>query len=181
MVRNRSRSEFDEAYDDTEAGASEDGVLRGALLTETIRVLAPHVPLAVRPETTVRDAIREMNQRHVGCAMVVDQAGKLVGIFTERDLLTKVVGHDKDPRTTLIGDAMTRNPETLGLDDGLAFALNRMSVGGFRHIPLVDSNHKPVGLISVRDLIGFIVSLYPRSVLNLPPDPGLETSRMDGG
>jgi CBS domain-containing protein len=66
---------------------------------------------------------------------------------------------------------MTPDPETLELDDPIVWALNRMSVGGYRHVPLVDRDGRPVGILSVKDIVHYIVALFPNEVLTLPPDP----------
>jgi CBS domain-containing protein len=75
---------------------------------------------------------------------------------------------------------LTAHPETLGPDDGVAFALNRMVVQGYRHIPIVDGEN-PLGILSVRDVVRHLVSLMPNRVLNLPPEPSLEARSPDGG
>ena len=111
-----------------------------------------------------------MNEHRIGCVLVVE-AGRLVGIFTERDVLTKVVTAGRDIDTTPVGEVMTRDPECLTLDDGIAYALNMMSVGGFRHIPLVDADGYPTGMVAMRDIVDYIVDLFPEEVLNLPPSP----------
>ena len=75
---------------------------------------------------------------------------------------------------------MTREPETLGPDDPVAFALQRMSVGGFRHIPLVDGDGHPVGMLSVKDIVEFLVEQFPQAVLNTPPEPGRHAAQPEG-
>jgi CBS-domain-containing membrane protein len=78
---------------------------------------------------------------------------------------------------------MTPDPETLQLDDPIVWALNRMSVGGYRHVPLVDDEGRPVGILSVKDIVHYIVALFPNEVLTLPPDPARADvwSERDGG
>jgi CBS domain-containing protein len=76
---------------------------------------------------------------------------------------------------------MTPDPETLKLDDGVAFALNRMVVGGFRNVPIVDENGALVAILSQREVVDYIVSLLPSHVINLPPLPDLEARSEDGG
>ena len=66
---------------------------------------------------------------------------------------------------------MTANPESLRMTDSIAYALNKMSVGGYRHIPLVDNASAPVGVISVKDIINYIVRFFPKSIMNLPTLP----------
>ncbi len=164
-------SEFEDAYEDEQT-------IRGAILTEPIRSLKPREPICVRPETSIRDAIAAMNDARVGCVLVTE-GGRLVGILTERDILKKVVGKlDLDGPVEPI---MTQNPETVGLDDGIAYALNKMHLGGYRHIPVVDRSGGPVGIVSVKDFVEFIVSLFPTGVLNVPPEPGLEARALHGG
>jgi len=80
-----------------------------------------------------------------------------------------------------VGEVMTPDPETLGPDDGIAFALNRMILGGYRHIPIVDEAGEPLAVLSLREVVSFIVSLLPARVLNLPPEPRLEAHSADGG
>jgi CBS domain-containing protein len=75
---------------------------------------------------------------------------------------------------------MTRNPVTLPADSAVAFALNRMVVEGFRHIPLVDDDNRPVAEVSMRNLIEYLSDFYNRDVLNLPPDPNVKSGNREG-
>lgn len=170
-------SEFEEAYDDPYEVPSNIG---GAILETVISDLPLRDPIVVETTATVTEAIQAMNDHHTGCVLV-QRAGKLVGIFTERDVLTKVFYRD-DCRTAPVGEVMTSTPESLQLDDGIAFALNKMSVGGYRHIPVVENDGKPVGVLSVRDIVDFLVDLFPQEVLNLPPGSDHVIARsLDGG
>jgi CBS domain-containing protein len=105
---------------------------------------------------------------------------RAVGIFTERDVLRRVVSEDLDQGRP-VREIMTPSPETLGLDDGIAFALNRMIIGGFRHIPILDEQGAPRAVLSQREVVAFIVSLLPHRFLNLPPEPVHEARSADGG
>ncbi len=127
-------------------------------------------PIALSGDASVRRAIDTMNEARVGCILVVE-GERLVGVFTERDVLTRVAGTGLDLDGTPLRDLMTPDPECLTLDDGIAYALNRMSVGGFRHVPLIDADGRPTGAVSMRHIVDFIVDLFPREVLNLPPTP----------
>jgi CBS domain-containing protein len=142
-------------------------VVDSRTLYQPIRLLLPRSPLGVSPSATLRDAVAIMREHHVGCVLVVD-AGRLVGILTERDLLLKVEVADL---SSPVADFMTPEPETLRLDDPIVWALNRMSVGGYRHVPLVDEGDRPVGILSVKDIVHYLVALFPNEVLTLPPDP----------
>jgi CBS domain-containing protein len=170
-------SEFEDAYEDNEA--SEDiEKISGAILTEPIRGLELRVPIFVHPDTAVGDATIAMNNAHVGCVLVTE-GNRLIGIVTERDILKKVVG--RLGTDSPVEQIMTPNPETVGMDDGIAYALNKMHVGGYRHIPVLDRQGYPVGVVSMRTIVRFIVSLFPAVVLNVPPEPGLTARGLDGG
>jgi CBS domain-containing protein len=76
---------------------------------------------------------------------------------------------------------MTADPATLGIDDAIVYALNKMGVGGFRHVPLVDDDKRPVGIISVRHIVRYVVDFFAREVMNLPPEPGMDVGRSREG
>jgi len=151
-------------------GAESAQVFGEEMLHSPIAVLEPRVPIVVEPQTTVLEAVTLMQTERVGCVLVT-RAEKLKGIFTERDVLTQVIGRGIDASKTPVRKLMTPNPEYLRASDSLAYALNKMSVGGFRHVPLVDKRLVPVGVISVRDIVNYIVRFFPKSVLNLPTLP----------
>jgi CBS domain-containing protein len=154
-----------------EERAAEAARLGAAILHQPISALATLKPaVSVPPTATVRQAIARMNQHSAGCVLVEDQ-GRLVGIFTERDVLTKIVGSGVDIDHTTVETVMTRDPEALRPDDRVTYALNKMSVGGFRHIPLVDDHGHPVGVVSMRNVVDYMVDLFRTEVLNLPPQP----------
>jgi CBS domain-containing protein len=121
-----------------------------------------------------------MKEHRVGCVLV-EAEGRLLGIFTERDILTKLVGTGYDPAKALVDGVMTRNPETLTTEDPIAFALHRMSVGGFRHLPLVDAAGRPVGILSVKDIVDYLAEHFPEEILNIPPEPGKQPRIPEGG
>lgn len=130
--------------------------------------------------TTIGHAARIMKEHRVGCVLV-EEGGKLIGIFTERDILTKLVGTGYDPAKVAVDGVMTRNPETLTPEDPIAFALQQMSVGGFRHVPLVDSSGHPVGILSVKDIVDYLAEHFPKEILNIPPEPGRQPRIPEGG
>ena len=100
--------------------------------------------------TTVRDAARNMAERHIG-AVLIGEGNRLQGIFTERDLLMRVVARGLDADTTRLQDVMTPDPDTVGPSDWASLALERMRSSGYRHVPVVD-NGVVVGIVSLRDL-----------------------------
>lgn len=127
-------------------------------------------PVCVEPTDRVTDAADLMARHHVGCVLVV-RDGKIAGICSERDIIQKVLRIDVDPSDVLIEDVMTSEPECLQPTDTVAFALHLMHIGGYRHIPLVNEEHEPVGIISVKDIVEHIVDHFPEEVYNLPPRP----------
>src|SRR5206468_11425444 len=106
--------------------------------------------------------------------LVTDGEGRLAGIFTERDVLTRVVGWDLDARKTPLGEVMTRKPQALTASDRVAFAIHCMSVAGYRTIPLVDAEGRPIGVVTVRDVVRWLAGLLPEAVLNLRPGDALK-------
>ena len=161
-----------------EERAIEAARLGAAITKRPIRKLPTlRPPICVAPDTSVRQAIAAMNEHRSGYVLVVEDDNALVGVFTERDVLTKIACQGIDIDATAVAEVMTRDPECLTLDDGIAYALNMMSVGGFRHIPLVDEAHSPTGVVAMRDIVDYIVDMFPEAVLNLPPSPALGIAR----
>ena len=173
-------SEFDEAYEDDEGPRERaEQQLGEAILSAPIRMLEPRPAVTVGPDTPIAETIRLMLDQRIGAVLVVS-GGKAAGIFTERDVLRRVVKGGLDQGRP-VREVMTAEPETLGLEDGIAFALNRMIIGGFRHIPIVDEAGAPHAVLSLREVVAFIVSLLPQRFLNLPPEPMHEARSTDGG
>jgi CBS domain-containing protein len=145
--------------------------LERALLHEAIRTLELRKAVSVPLDATLAAAVATLQSEHVGCVLVVDPAGRLEGIFTERDLLTRVAGRDLDWSRERVSAHMTPGPETLRPEDPIARALHLMHLGGYRHVPLTDAGGTAVGVVSVKDVVDLIVELFPAAVLNLPPSP----------
>jgi CBS domain-containing protein len=134
-----------------------------SLMEDTVGGLRPAPALTVPPHWTVGEAVEAMMRHQVGALLVVDEQGRLLGIFSERDLLTKVAGECPDWKGQPVREYMTLNPETVTADHTLAFALHKMDVGGYRHLPVMDEG-KPVGVVSVRDMLRHITR-----ILTQPP------------
>lgn len=114
-------------------------------------IVAGRPAVTVTRESTVVDAARRMRERNVGSVLVVD-GQRLVGIFTERDALFRVLAAARDPATTALGDVMTPQPQTLHPDEPFLRALRVMHEGKFRHLPVVEFG-RPLGIVSVRDAL----------------------------
>ena len=107
--------------------------------------------LTASPSTTVSEAARQMAKRKVGAVLVVDR-GSLVGIFTERDAVFRVIAQDRDSHTTLLADVMTPSPKTVTPDKSFGDALLVMHENGFRHLPVLEGD-KLVGIVSARNAL----------------------------
>jgi CBS domain-containing protein len=175
-------TEFEDEY-----SASLDEDRRGAEhpqldLDDTLVQLSPADPICLPATASVHDAVQRMLARRQAGVLVVDEAGRLAGIFTERDVLLRVIARDLDVRRTLLGAVMTPNPEALSRDDRVAYALHCMSVAGYRTIPIVDAERHPVGIVTVTDVVRWLADLFPEAVLNLPPGDRLKRpSDVDAG
>jgi CBS domain-containing protein len=118
-----------------------------------ISTIIENQEILTAPSTaTISDAARLMKQKKTGALMVCDK-GRLVGVFTERDALFRVMAEERDPKTTLLAEVMTANPQTIGPDKTLGHALHMMYEGGFRNVPVVKKG-RPIGMVSAHDALG---------------------------
>jgi CBS domain-containing protein len=172
-----SHSEFEDSYDDV---VKEMERIESAVLETPVEELMRPDPFVVEADATVVMAVEAMNEHRTGCVLVQSH-GKLVGIFTERDVLRHVIFHDGN-RTWKVETVMTPRPETLPPTASVAFALNKMSVDGYRHIPIVDKVGTAIGVLSMKDIVHFLADFFPKDVLNLPHDPhSVIPKTRDGG
>ena len=107
-----------------------------------------------RREVTVRDAVATMVRDHVGAAAVVDEEGNLAGMFSERDLMRRVIDRGLDPVTATVGEAMTKNPVTVVAGTTLEEALEIMVSGGFRHLPILEGR-RVIAMATVRRVLKY--------------------------
>ena len=143
-----------------------------SLLNEPVGRLPYVPPVIVAPQATVSEAVVQMRENKLGCVLV-RQEHTVVGLFTERDLLNRVIGPQLDMQQTQVESVMTPDPETLVVDAPIAFALNLMGEGAFRHLPLVDDSGQPVGMLSVKHIVQYLAEFFSEEVLTLPPRPNL--------
>ncbi len=154
------------------------------LIQAPVTVLARRVPIVFSPDDTVAAAVRAMRGQHRGCVLITEDGSrrsKMIGIFTERDVLFRVVDLGRDPEEVQLREVMVRDLETLPRTASVAWVLNKMSVGGFRHLPVVDEANCPVFVVSVRDVVEYLVEAFPSEVLNLPPEFGAQRYRTRDG
>lgn len=155
-VKGKMPAGMDEEYaDNLDKAPHQPTGMEHSLVTDTISMLAPKAPISVKPDSSVAEAIQMMNKHQVGCVLITDGDGVLKGILTERDLLMRIAGIVSDLDNAKVADYMTANPFTLTLHSPIAQAVHLMSDNGFRHVPLIDENNHPVGIISFRDVVHF--------------------------
>ena len=126
-----------------------------SLLKDRVGLREPHAPIALDPDMAVGEVLDLLLEYRIGCVLVVDD-GKLVGVFSERDALIKLNTKAAELRWEPVSEFMTRNPETLTPDAKIAFAVHKMDLGGYRHVPLVAEDGHIAGIISVRDILRYI-------------------------
>ena len=149
------------------------------LRNDSIRSMGIEAVPSVPASMKLRDVIGVMQKRRTAAVVIAD-GGRVVGIFTECDVLNRIVGLALNEDLP-ISDVMTKSPKVLSPDDRIADAVRLMTDLGYRHIPLVDGNNRDVGMISARDIVEFVAQHYPKEVFNLPPVLGQVPRRPEGG
>jgi CBS domain-containing protein len=132
-----------------------------SLLRDRVSRLTSMPALTTAPSTPLRDVLRLLDEAQVGCVLVTDHR-KLVGVFTERDALLKLGADAAALGDRPVLEFMTANPQSLQMDAKIAFAVQRMDLGGFRHVPVVSKTNEPIGVISVRDILDFLTERMAR-------------------
>jgi CBS domain-containing protein len=127
-----------------------------SLTTDTLANLAPRKPLIAPVNISVAEAVRQMKEINVGLIALVDDKGKLAGVFTEGDVFRKVACKIDDLSQAQVKDFMTSRVTTLKPDTKIAHALHLMSIHRFRHILIVDDEGKPTGVLSFRAVVRYI-------------------------
>lgn len=171
---------FEESRIEAERDSRPEGLAAAGLSHQVGQLPVLRPPVTCNAGCTLRDAIATMQAEQIGYVVVV-QDGTLVGMLTERDILNKVAAHDVDIDTQLVDEFMVANPEVLRPHFDIAYAINQMSAGGYRHIAIVDDNDRPVNVVSARNIVEYLAELFPKDVLNLPPDPDQAPSTSEGG
>lgn len=133
----------------------------------------------VSPAITLGEVYRLLDEEH-GVAVLVCDDKRLLGIFTERDVLyrTALEGHDLE---TPVGELMTQDLVTLRRSDELAAAIGTMAEKGIRHIPVLDREGDEYGLVGGRDVLKLIAEYFPEALLNLPPNLAQKMTTAEGG
>ncbi len=149
-----------------------------SLTDDAVSSLRIKDPIRVSPDQSIRDVIGTMQQAERGCAVVTEH-GKPIGVFTERDIVTRILGKNVS-LDTKIADVMTTQPKLVRDGCSLPEVIRVMHEGGFRHLPVVDAAGSLTGLISVRGIVEYMVEHFPAAVFNLPPDPNQKQVSREG-
>lgn len=146
------------------------------LTTESVELASPLPPLAVSPQTPLREVFERLKGEGRGSVLVC-RDGALVGIFTERDALRMMArsllpGGSSTGRQQLdapVEAVMIRNPATIAATATVADAVEKMSAGGYRRLPIVDGQKRPVGVVQVSGIVHYLAEHFPKTIYNQPP------------
>ena len=131
-------------------------------------------------DACVSEAIDEMVNARVGAVGITSAVGDaLIGLFTERDVVVRVAAKGLDPRSTPLGDVMTPRPDSLRVDDTLAYVAYEMHVRGFCHVPIEDESGHVRHLVSLRDVVAYLLRPVERRISTMPPAPYHGEVRLD--
>jgi CBS domain-containing protein len=148
------------------------------LKVESVSRLHPTAPWCLAPGQTVAEAVALMRQHRVGCVLVC-AGDRVLGLFTERDLLRRVLAPGR-PLTLPLADCLTPHPMVVGPNEPIGVAVRRMQEGGYRHLPVVDADGRPVGVLSVKRIVHYLSEHFPSTIFNMPPDPSVFPSEAEG-
>ena len=164
-----------------ESAEDELEIKEAVRVQDPISTLELPKPLTIEEGTNLHHALDVLQKKRQNCILVVKN-GVLQGILTERDILLKVTGKGYDLDLVTVDEFMTPDPEYLTPENPLAYALNKMHIGGFRHVPIVNDDSVPVGLIGITDIISTIADYFSREIINLPPlDRQVDSDQPEGG
>lgn len=145
--------------------------------TERVQHIDRDEPICVEPEVAIREVLGRLKDYKKG-SILICRGGKLQGVFTERDALRLMAaGADL---TAPIHTVMTTDPVTTSISETVGSAIQKMAVGGYRRLPVVDDSGTPVGLLRVNHILHYLVEHFPEVVYNLPPRPHHLTQEREG-
>ena len=148
-----------------------------SLQSEGVGGAYPDRPLAATANESVGQVLQLLRAQRTG-AVLICEGDKLVGILTERDTL-KLMASGAD-LSTPVRDVMSREPVTISSTATVGEAIRVMSEGGYRHLPIVDRDGRPTGVMAVHGIVHYLVDHFPETVYNLPPDPNAAPRAREG-
>lgn len=159
-------SEFADEYGDWLSGSQP--VRRASWLELSLGEMTHQPPLCVSPTASVGEVVADMNRAHASAALVLDN-DHVLGIFTERDVLTRVLESGADMARP-VSELMTHSPHVLSEATLLSVALRTLALGSYHHLPVVDQAGYPVALVSLQSIIAFLADQFPTEIMNAPPE-----------
>ncbi|MFM7152417.1 MAG: cyclic nucleotide-binding/CBS domain-containing protein [Gemmataceae bacterium] len=148
------------------------------LKVESVTRLAPQPPVCLDPDQSIQEALTRMRENRCGCVLVCRQ-NVILGIFTERDYLRRVLAKGRSPLDAL-REVMTKSPVVVQKSESIGSAFRRMREGGYRHLPVTDGLGRPIGMLSVKSMVHYLVEHFPSTVYCLPPVPELYPRQAEG-
>ena len=136
-------------------------------------------PVVLDEGRPLREVIQQLSDSNSGCALLT-RDDRLTGIFTERDLVVRVMGR-AHPVDQTVAEYMTSNPDSVSPTDPIRKAVHLMQRGGFRSVPVVDKENRVVGCVRHKDILKYLAEHFSAQVLNLPPDPERIALEREGG
>ncbi len=164
MTKRRERrspppGEFEDPLENYSSPEFEDP-FEQSVCTDGVTVMRNEPVCQVTADTPVRRAVELMVENNIG-GVVITEDGKVVGIFSERDVLNRVADDFKTMENKPVREVMTEDPSVVYRTDTPARAMNLMATGGFRHVPVVDADHKLVGILGPRRVIDYFQQHFP--------------------
>tara|TARA_Y100001934_G_C12351843_1_gene775827 strand:+ start:640 stop:1191 length:552 start_codon:yes stop_codon:yes gene_type:complete len=176
-----STQEDEEWLEGMESGEEVTEMSDAVKIQDPISTLGLDTPLVTEIGTSLKNALNLLQNKRQNCLLITNN-GLLEGILTERDILLKVTGKGFDLDIVTVDEFMTLNPEYLSPEDPIAYALNKMHIGGFRHVPILSDSMEPIGLISISNIISTIADYFSMEIINLPPLNRLvDQDKQEGG
>jgi CBS domain-containing protein len=148
-----------------------------SLESEGVASAYPDQPLATTVDATVGQALQLLRAQRTGAVMICEGV-KLVGILTERDALRLMATGADFSRP--VREVMSSPPATIPSTATVADAIRTMAEGGYRHLPMVDGEGRPTGVVAVHGIVHYLVDHFPATVYNLPPNPNTSTKEREG-
>lgn len=144
---------------------------------ESVQRAHPHEPVNVGPSASVREVLEAWSKCPQGVVLIVDNEA-LLGIFTERDALRIMAAGESLEQP--VSKFMRRGPVCVTASDNLCVAVDKMSAGGYRRLPILDEQGRPRGILESSGVLRFLVEHFPYTVYNLPPEPGVVMQEREG-
>jgi len=147
-----------------------EAVLSSSSFEESISALPLKKAITFNEECSVSEVVNMMQEKNIG-SVILTKDDKVTGIFTERDVLMKIINKKIDFTIKPVKEFMTKSPQCLRKEDMIAYVLNNMHVGGYRHIPIVDKDHKPESMVSIKDILSYIFDHFPNEISHQTGEP----------